>query len=41
MDGANYQRLLGTNVTINGQLRAYKYFEDHRDIAIDLSTNGF
>ena len=28
MDGANYQRLRGTNVTINGQLRPYKYFED-------------
>ena len=28
MDGANYQRLRGTNVTVNGQLRPYKYFED-------------
>ena len=41
MDGANYQRLRGTNVTINGQPRPYKYFEDHRDIALGLSTDGF
>jgi hypothetical protein len=41
MDGANYQRLQGTNVTINGQPRPYKYFEDHRDIALGLSTDGF
>jgi hypothetical protein len=41
MDGANYQRLRGSNVTINGQLRPYKYFEDHRDIALGLSTDGF
>jgi hypothetical protein len=41
MDGANYQRLRGTHVTINGQSSSYKYFEDHRDIALGLSTDGF
>jgi hypothetical protein len=41
MDGANYQRLRETNVTINNQPRPYKYFEDHRDIALGLSTDGF
>ena len=41
MDGANYQRLQGTHVTINGQPRPYKYFKDHRDIALGLSTDGF
>ena len=41
MDGGNYQRLRGTHVTINGQPRPYKYFEDHWDIALGLSTDGF
>ena len=41
MDGANYQRLRGTHLTVNGQPRPYKYFEDHRDIALGLSTDGF
>jgi hypothetical protein len=41
MDSANYQRLHGTNFSINGQLHPYEYFEDHRDIALGLSTDGF
>lgn len=41
MDGRNYQRLRGTHVTVNGQPCPYKYFEDHRDIALGLSTDGF
>jgi hypothetical protein len=41
MDGGNYQRLRGTHVTVDGQPRPYKYFEDPRDIALGLSTDGF
>ena len=41
MDGRNYQWLWGTHVTINGQPRSYKYFEDHWDIALGLSADGF
>ena len=41
MDGENYQRLRETHVTINGQPRPYKYFQDPRDIALGLSTDGF
>jgi hypothetical protein len=41
MDGENYQRLRETHVTVNGQPRPYKYFQDPRDIALGLSTDGF
>ena len=41
MNGRNYQWLLGTHVTINGQPCPYKYFEDPQDIALSLSTDGF
>ena len=40
MNGRNYQWLLGTHVTINGQPRPCKYFEDPQDIALSLSTDG-
>ena len=41
MNGGNYERLLGTHATINGQPRPYKYFEDPWDITLGLSTDGF
>jgi Transposase family tnp2 len=41
MNGRNYQWLWKTPVTINNQPRPYKYFEDPRDIALGLSTDGF
>jgi len=41
MDGENYRRLCETHVTVNGQPRPYKYFQDPWDIALGLSTDGF
>ena len=41
INGENYQQLQETHVTINGQPHPYKYFEDHWDIALGLSTDGF
>ena len=41
MNSRNYQRLLGTHVTINGQPCPYKYFGDPQDTALSLLTDGF
>ena len=40
-DGSNYSSLRKTHVTIGGEKQSYKYFEDPRDIALGLSTDGF
>jgi hypothetical protein len=41
MDGQNYTRLCQEYVTIEEKRRPYKFFEDPRDIALGLSTDGF
>ena len=48
-DGENYQHLQNSYITIhdevlkdrNGNPQGTKYFEDHRDVALGLSTDGF
>ena len=39
--GSNYARLRKTHVTIAGEKQTHKYFDDPRDIALGLSTDGF
>lgn len=41
MDSQNYQQLLSEHVRIGDKVLAHKYFDDHRDIALGLSTDGF
>lgn len=40
-DGSNYRSLCGKKVELNGKTLDHKYFEDSRDIALGLSTDGF
>jgi hypothetical protein len=48
-DGDNYQHLQNSYIKIHGEelrdatgkLQGTKYFEDHRDVALGLSTDGF
>ena len=40
-DGSHYRTLRGQYVQINEQRLSHKYFEDHRDVALGLSTDGF
>ena len=40
-DGSHYRSLLGQQVHLNGKNLSHKFFEDHRDIALGLSADGF
>ena len=40
-DGSHYRSLCGQRIQLNGTKFAHKYFEDHRDIALGLSADGF
>ena len=40
-DGTLYRGLQGRQVRVNGRTFAHKYFEDPRDIALGISTDGF
>lgn len=40
-DGKKYRRLRSEPVKLNGKTYPHKYFEDARDIALGLSTDGF
>jgi hypothetical protein len=40
-DGSHYRWLRGRHVQLNNQTFPHKYFEDHRDIALGISTDGF
>ena len=40
-DGSHYRSLRNQYVRLNGKKLPHKYFEDHRDIALGLSTDGF
>lgn len=40
-DGSNYKTLRKTHVTVGGEKQRHRYFEDPRDIALGLSTDGF
>ena len=40
-DGLNYQNLRREHVEVNGRRFEHKYFDDERDIALGLSTDGF
>ena len=40
-DGSHYRSLRGRYVQLNGTKFHHKYFEDHRDIALGLSADGF
>ena len=40
-DGSHYRSLRGQHVQLNGKTFPHKYFEDHRDVALGLSADGF
>ena len=40
-DGSNYKGLRKSHVTIGGEKQSHKFFEDPREIALGLSTDGF
>ena len=40
-NGTNYNTLRKIHVTLGGEKQSHKYFEDPRDIALGLSTDGF
>jgi hypothetical protein len=40
-DGSNYRSLFMKKVELDGKTLGHKYFEDPRDIALGLSTDGF
>jgi hypothetical protein len=40
-DSANYKKLKGQFVTIDGQRMCHTFFDDPRDIALGISTDGF
>ena len=40
-DGKNYQHLQNSYITVHGKVQDTKYFEDPRDVALGLSTDGF
>ncbi|KAI0369835.1 hypothetical protein BV20DRAFT_911316, partial [Pilatotrama ljubarskyi] len=41
MDSELYRTLLGKNVTVDGRSMQHRFFEDARDVALGLSTDGF
>lgn len=41
MDSENYRTLLTKQVTVDGKQLDHKFFEDPRDVALGLSTDGF
>jgi hypothetical protein len=41
MDSKNYARLCREYVTVDQKRRAYRFFDDPRDIALGMSTDGF
>ena len=40
-DSENYRSLLNKQVTVDGKQLSHKFFEDSRDVALGLSTDGF
>ena len=40
-DGSHYRSLLSQRVQLNGNPLNHRFFDDHRDIALGLSTDGF
>ena len=40
-DGENYRSLRGQHVTVGSKTYNHEYFEDSRDVALGLSTDGF
>ncbi|THU76277.1 hypothetical protein K435DRAFT_623497, partial [Dendrothele bispora CBS 962.96] len=40
-DGEEYKKLSGDNVIVGERTLSHKYFSDHRDVALGLSTDGF
>lgn len=40
-EGSHYQNLRKTHVKLDERVLDHKYFDDHRDIALGLSTDGF
>ncbi|THU93068.1 hypothetical protein K435DRAFT_670900, partial [Dendrothele bispora CBS 962.96] len=40
-DGKDYKELIGKNVIVGDETLQHKYFDDKRDIAFGLSTDGF
>jgi hypothetical protein len=40
-DGSYYRSLRGRRVELDGRQYKHNYFDDHRDIALGLSTDGF
>jgi len=40
-NGSNYRNLRREHVEVNGRRFEHRYFEDERDIALGLSTDGF
>ncbi|KAI0659178.1 hypothetical protein C8Q70DRAFT_1045390 [Cubamyces menziesii] len=41
MDSEHYRALLAKAVTVDGKVLNHKFFEDIRDVALGLSTDGF
>lgn len=41
MDGTHYQHLTRTNVVVDGKEYSHKFFDNHHDVALGLSTDGF
>ncbi|KAL1701989.1 hypothetical protein EV121DRAFT_210964, partial [Schizophyllum commune] len=41
MDGTHYDRLTRTKVVVNEKEYAHRFFDDHHNIALGLSTDGF
>lgn len=40
-DGSNYQEMLHSDILLDGEILPHKFFSDHRDIALGVSTDGF
>jgi hypothetical protein len=40
-DGSHYRSLLSQRVEVNNHKLRHKFFSDHRDVALGLSTDGF
>lgn len=40
-DSSNYIKLKGRHVTVNGETYTHTFFDDPRDIALGISTDGF
>ncbi|KAL1739985.1 hypothetical protein HDZ31DRAFT_48407, partial [Schizophyllum fasciatum] len=41
MDGTHYDRLTRLHVIVNNKEQAHRFFDDHHDVALGLSTDGF